>query len=573
MLNLRKNGVYKTYFFDFALFFILFLLTAGTSLAATAADLKEPVNIQVEVSALNFRTGPATSHRLLQPLPLGTPLQALFCEKDNWLLVRLADGRTGWVDGQYTSFSPDLVDKLPPAQKGKARINVNLLNVRLGPGLNYQKIEQLELNTAITVYFCEGGWLLARLADGSCGWIAAEYTTPLTPASNSDEPANESTDSIINNPLAGSAIADPPASASQSLPLQTVDQESGENREVTGGPYLVRINEDSLRLRAEPCLEGTPLATLPRDTILTAHQRTEDDWLQVTTADELQGWVAGWCTQQYAGQAGGVTTENYFRLATINADVLRVRQGPGLQYDQIGRISSGSHVLALKEQNGWHYVRLPDGSYGWICGDYATVKNIASRGETGNSSSLTQAITVVLDPGHGGKDSGATGHSGLKEKDVNLSVALHLANLLRAQGFNVILTRRDDQYIALAERVAIAEKAGADLFMSIHANASLNNKSASGTETYYYPNKESSPQSFFLASLAQQEVSAALNLPSIGVKKGSLHVLRETRMPAALVELAFLSNAVDETILRSEECLQLAAGALYRSILRYYNLL
>ncbi|MGI6308855.1 MAG: N-acetylmuramoyl-L-alanine amidase [Dethiobacteria bacterium] len=553
MQNKRKFAEHKQRFFYSALFTVILLIIIGTAFTVEAANTDNQVNIKVEVNALNLRTGPALTHTRLQKLPLGTPLQVLFREKENWLLVRLKDGCTGWVDGQYTSFSPGLVDKLPLITGEKALVKVNLLNVRLGPGLNYQKIKQLKLNATVTVYFHEGDWLLVRLADGTSGWIYTEYTTyaPSKSGGNQKQPAEK-------------LPTGSPETSPQPLPEQT----TGETRL----PYQVMISEKSLRLREEPNLEGTPIATLPQGTILTVQQKREDNWLQVTLADGRQGWVAGWCTQIYAGNEQGTVVENYFRLATVNADVLRVRSGPGLQYSQTGRIFSGNHVLTLKEQSGWYYVRLPNGNHGWICGDYATVKNIASRGETGTGSSLTQKITIVLDPGHGGQDSGATGCSGLKEKDVNLTVALHLANLLRSSGFNIIMTRTEDKNITLAERVTLAEKAGADLFISIHANASLNNKYASGTETYYYPNKETSPQSFFLASLVQQEVSSALKLPGIGVKKASFHVLRETHMPAALVELAFLSNAVDETILRSEECLQSGAGALYRAVLRYYNL-
>ncbi len=565
MLNNRKF----TYFFHYALLPFILFLTMMATCTAGAANIKEPVNIKVEVNTLNIRTGPAINHTCLQKLPLGTPLQVLYRDKD-WLLVKLNNGHTGWVSGQYTSFSTNMVDKLPPVLGEKVLVKVsggNLLNVRLGAGLNCKVIKQLGNNTAVTVYFHEGDWLLVRLADGSSGWIHAGYTTFVLP----DPGSNQYTGDIP----AGSQDANPQSLAEQTTGMENESniteleaKDKSEPLKEALLPYQVIISENSLCLREEPDLKGTPITTLPRDTVLTVQQETEDNWLQVTITDGQQGWIAGWCTQIYAGKG-----ENYFRLATVTADVLKVRSGPGLQYEQTGRVFSGNHVLALKEQDGWHYIRVPDGSYGWICSDYATVKNIASRSDTGTGRTLTQAITIMLDPGHGGKDCGATGHSGLKEKDVNLTVALHTANLLRAKGFNVILTRSDDQYITLAERVTLAEKKGADLFISIHANASLNNKFASGTETYYFPNKDSAPQSFFLASLIQQEVSSSLNLPSIGVKKDSFHVIRETYMPSALVELAFLSNAVDETVLRSGECLQLAAGALYRAVMRYYNLM
>lgn len=579
MLNKKQfAGLWPCFFC--CLLLLLFLSSSmGTIFTTEAANEKSTLNINVEATALHFRTGPALSHSSLQTLPRGTPLQVLFHEKENWLLVRLENGRTGWVDGQHTSFSPAAADRLSPVIGEKVLVKLenpnSSLNVRTGPGLSYQKIEQLRNKSEVTVYFQEGDWLLARLDNGTSGWLHIRYTTYVPQKSGNLELENGAQSSPEQTANANTGkenegnVAKP-----DEFEKNTGEPEKKEGKEEgTRQPYQVSISEKSLTLREEPRLDGAPITLLDRGTVLTVQQKTEDDWLQVTMEDGRGGWVAGWCTQLHAGQEWGSTPGNNFRLATVNADVLRVRSGPGLQYSQIGRISSGNHVLTLKEQNGWYYVRVPDGNQGWICGDYATIRNIASRGEVGTGKSLTQAVTIVLDPGHGGYDCGATGHSGLKEKDVNLTVALHLANLLRTKGFNVVLTREKDKYITLEERVALAGRAGADLFISVHANASSNNKFASGTETYYFPNKDSSPQSFFLASLVQQEVPAALNLPGIGVKKASFHVLRETNMPAILVELAFLSNAVDETILRSEECLRSAADAIYRAVLQYYNLI
>ncbi|NMB34925.1 MAG: N-acetylmuramoyl-L-alanine amidase [Firmicutes bacterium] len=563
-MRVRKAVDLFPLFFCCALLLIFIAMAAGAAFPAEAAGGEDPVNIKVEAAALHFRSGPALSHDHLQTLPRGMPLQVLLHENEGWLLVRLKDGRTGWVIGQHTGFSPTMADKLPPVIGEEARVRVNQgpLNVRLGPGLNFQIIKQLSKNTAFTVCFHEGSWLLARFADGSSGWVHIDYTTYNPQGPGSDNPAGDSPEG-----------PEDPEKKSDSSPEQTAEAGMAldtDNEEKTREPYQVSISEDSLRLREEPCLTGKPLIILSRGTILTVRDKTEDNWLQVSTSDGKHGWVAGWCTQLHAGEEWSLNpaADGAFRLAIINTDVLRVRSGPGLQHAQTGKVYLGDHILVLKEENGWYHIHLPGDSYGWICGDYATIKNIASRG----GKPLVETITIVLDPGHGGQDCGAIGCTGLKEKGVNLAVALHTANLLRNKGFNVTMTRNEDKSVALAERVAIAERTGAALFVSIHANSSAGNKNASGTETYYCPGKNISPQSAYLASLVQRELCSALNLPDRGVKKDSFHVLRETCMPAVLVELAFLSNAADENILRSEECLQKAAEALYRAVLGYYNL-
>lgn len=544
------------------IFYISFILaavfTAVLTTPSAAEAVSSPVNIKVEVNLLNLRVGPSITHTRVQGLPSGTPLEVLFRERE-WLLVKLKDGSTGWVDGSYTNFSPGMADKLPPVIGEKAAITGSLLNIRLGPGLNYQRINQLPQNSTITVYFHEGDWLLAGLSDGTSGWVYRQHTSfiPKAPETKTEK---------ISQPAEKPELL----SSQQQTPVKEGEQY----------PYKVIVTASPLRLREQPGLNNTPVGEIPRDTILTVLHRTKEDWLQVQLPDGRQGWIAGWYTQKLEGNEEN-KEDTVFRLAAVNVDVLRVRSGPGLQYSQIGRVFSGNHLLTLQEQNGWYYVRTPAGDYGWISGDHAAIINVVSQGISGpqpvNLSFAgpglpSRNITVVIDPGHGGQDHGATGFSGLKEKNVNLTVSLYLAELLKSRGFNVVMTRQNDTKITLAERVALAERVNADLFISIHANASPNNKFASGTETYYFQNKETSPQSFYLASLIQQEVSAALKLPSLGVKKAPFHVIRETSIPSALVELAFLTNAADETILRSDDCLRLAAEALYRAVLRYYNL-
>jgi len=548
---------YRKLFFLSLIWTVLFILMIPAA-SSVAGAVSSPVHTEVQVNLLNLRTGPSTAYTRIQGLPSGTPLEVLFQEKE-WLLVRLKDGTTGWVDGKYTGFTSNLADKLPPVIGEKATVTVNLLNVRLGAGLNYQRINQLHLYDTVTVYFHEGDWVLIRLGDETSGWVYREYTS-FTPQAAGTEP---------QIPDINAASETPPSAPHQQLTSAEEEEQY---------PYHVIVTSTPLRLREQPQLNSTPLGELTKDMVLIVLDKTKEDWLQVELPDGRQGWVAGWCTQKLEEDNKNSEkkgTDPLIRLAAVTADILRVRSGPGLDYTQIGRVFCGNHLLIQQEQNGWYYVRTPTGQYGWVSSEYTTPVNIVSRG---NSSAKAydvtqyQNITVVIDPGHGGQDKGATGISGLKEKNVNLTVALYLEELLRARGFNVVMTRKNDTSLTLAERAALAEKAKADLFISIHANASLNNKYASGTETYYYQNKKTSPQSLYLASLIQQEVSAALKLPSLGVKKAPFHVLRETSMPAALVELAFLSNAVDETILASDHCLKLAAEALYRAVLRYYNL-
>jgi N-acetylmuramoyl-L-alanine amidase len=225
---------------------------------------------------------------------------------------------------------------------------------------------------------------------------------------------------------------------------------------------------------------------------------------------------------------------------------------------------------------------------------------------------LTRALglkirRIVIDPGHGGHDTGTLGPEGIEEKNVVLNVALRLRRLiLRKLGCQVVMTRSTDKFIPLEERTAIANEDGADLFVSIHANASRDPE-ARGIETYYLnfttdpealavaarENATSEQSVFQLQSLVRKialsekidesrdfakvvDHQLTLHLdedgdrqPDRGIKKAPFVVLIGANMPSILVEISFLSNPHDERLLRRPRFRQEIAQALYDGIARY----
>lgn len=147
------------------------------------------------------------------------------------------------------------------------------------------------------------------------------------------------------------------------------------------------------------------------------------------------------------------------------------------------------------------------------------------------------AFTVVLDAGHGGSADGAV-YEEVKEKDITLTVTLRAAELLEEKGYNVVLTRGEDVYMDLYDRCDVANNVGADIFVSIHANASSTNPDFQGTFTYSYPG---STRGEDLASHIQRAVVGELGSVDRGLLTNDYVVLRETTMPAALLEMGFMS--------------------------------
>ena len=168
---------------------------------------------------------------------------------------------------------------------------------------------------------------------------------------------------------------------------------------------------------------------------------------------------------------------------------------------------------------------------------------------------------VVIDAGHGGSDPGAT-YAGIKEKDLNLKIALKVNDILKNKGINTYLTRSDDTFIPLYDRANIANDSNAALFLSIHNNAF--NMSENGTETLCYPSDKSRQ----FASIVQKNLISTLGTKDRGIiNRPNLVVLHATKMPAALAEIAYITNDGDRKKLQDEQFLDKAAAALADSIM------
>ncbi|MCP4574405.1 MAG: hypothetical protein GY838_18805 [bacterium] len=209
--------------------------------------------------------------------------------------------------------------------------------------------------------------------------------------------------------------------------------------------------------------------------------------------------------------------------------------------------------------------------------------------------------TVVIDPGHGGHDVGAVGRLGILEKDVNLDVARELRRFLRRESdLEVVLTRERDEHVELADRAEVANRADGDLFLSLHCNSWFN-EGARGLETYFLSPARSDwaksveatenaahgepedvefivwelVQNRFIASssrlaeIIQTDVSADLGLPDRGVRQAGFRVLVGAYMPAALIELGFLSHPQEERRLGESDYQRRLAAAIGRALLNY----
>jgi len=285
--------------------------------------------------------------------------------------------------------------------------------------------------------------------------------------------------------------------------------------------------------------------------------------------------------------------------------------------------SSSSHrkksryaaTTAASDTAGHHsYDSRSDDSRSYDLRSESRLNSREARPTAAGNRSLTRALglkigKIVIDPGHGGHDTGTIGPNGLLEKDVVLDVAKRLGRLLESRlGAEVIYTRRDDTFIPLETRTAIANRERADLFISIHANSSRDSD-ARGVETYYL-NFTSSPDALEVAARenavseksiyelqdlvkkialkekieesrefagdVQESLYGGLarnnaHLRNRGVKKAPFIVLIGANMPSILAEISFVSNPTDERKMETSEHRQRIAESLYRGVAKYAN--
>lgn len=174
------------------------------------------------------------------------------------------------------------------------------------------------------------------------------------------------------------------------------------------------------------------------------------------------------------------------------------------------------------------------------------------------------AKKVFIDAGHGGTDSGAVGVNTLLEKNINLSVATKVSELLKNQGIEVKLSRTNDTTLSLNQRTSAANSWKADCFVSIHCNAY--NGAASGIETYSYNTSVNN-----LATKIHEEVlKTGAYIKNRGVKTAGFYVLKHTNMRAALIELAFIDNTEDAKILTQKQ--DVLAEGVARGICAYLGI-
>ncbi len=247
-----------------------------------------------------------------------------------------------------------------------------------------------------------------------------------------------------------------------------------------------------------------------------------------------------------------------------NTVLVFVQPNPGVQIGELNQINSQTISLELKRSgriippiSGLPPLPIPNQVLFPDPNDPYRVPSRSTRIPSGR-------VVVMIDPGHGGKDSGALGIGGLQEKNIILPISQKLARILQQNGVQVILTRDSDYFVSLQGRVDLASRANADVFVSIHANSAGSERpDVSGLETYYYDS------GLGLARIVHNSILRSVNVKDRGVRRARFYVLRKSSMPSILVETGYMTGREDIAKLRNPQYQNQMAEAIARGVLQY----
>ncbi|PAV31500.1 N-acetylmuramoyl-L-alanine amidase [Virgibacillus profundi] len=337
------------------------------------------------------------------------------------------------------------------------------------------------------------------------------------------------------------------------------------------------VGTSILNVRAEPANNSSIIGLL-----------SEGD--QVVVFQEKYGWVQTY----YGGEEAWIAKHHLVPVSiteksshsvsqaasgkiTVSARSVNVRSGPGTDYSIIGSTYSGDTYNLVESSGEWHKVSLANGSTGWIAGWLTNSSDTEEVPSNTNSDNVVNVPTkqttdkslagynIVLDPGHGGKDPGAIGLGGIYEKDVITSTTGKVAEQLRNAGATVIVTRSGDYFVSLNERVRINNVYNTHAFVSLHYNA-YPIIAVNGVSTYY-----SSESDQNLARDVQASLASTVNMYDRGVMQADYRVLRYSNAPSILMELGFITNPNDLSIVQTADYQSKVAQAVTNGLINYFH--
>ncbi|MCD8502184.1 MAG: SH3 domain-containing protein [Bacillaceae bacterium] len=546
---------------------------------------------RITASTLNVRSEPNTNARRIGTLSHNATVDIFERNINNhWHKIRL-NNQWGYIHANYVTVTNEQTSTV-----GRATVNVSTLNVRSEASTGGRRVGTLSQGTTVDVY--EAGinreWLKIK-HNNNWAYIHGNFVTMINNSQNSNpNPSNDlSGVTVSRGKVTASSLNVRSTASTSGQRIGTLNQgsiveivETGINRHwlkirhnndlgyIHSGfvslldsesPNNVigkgRVTATTLNVRNAASTSGTRIGTLAQGATFEIFETgVNNHWLKIKINNQW-GYIHGdfvAITQEQTDRRETTTSKG-----RVVASSLNVREQPNGTSTRIGSLRNGTVVDIYDTVNqSWYKIKLNQ-QWGYIHRDFVTLINSSQL----DTSSLRNK-TIVLDPGHGGRDPGAVAF-GLRESDIVLDISLMLEEKLKAAGANVVMTRRTDTFVSLSQRRAIATNHSTDVFVSLHINSSTAN-TAHGTETYWN-RKHASANSKSLADSVHQQLILKLGTRDRGVREGNFEIIQHTQKPSILVELGFISNQNEANRLASKPFQEETAQAIVEGLVEYFN--
>lgn len=410
------------------------------------------------------------------------------------------------------------------ANENTVTVEAEILNVRYGPGLSHEVLTQVEEKERLHVLGEENKWYKVRLPNDQIGWVASW---------------------LVDN-----------------------------NKLMNKDPHFVRVTAPTVNIRQFANAESTILGAVHENTELQVLYK-DGSWLQILYMGQV-AWIHGDYTEKIEQTTQPEIIATSPSVVKTGDQRTNVRSAPSMEAEIILLADANTHFDYLETINGWHHVQITENQTGYIAESVSSLQEkevVATATNTppavqpvAKASSLAEA-TIVVDAGHGGNDPGAiSANQKIYEKDLALNTALLLKSRLEDAGSNVILTRQQDVYISLDDRVAISHQHNADAFISLHYDAMEQANTMSGTTTYYQVDAN-----LELAQTINKYLKTNGPLPNNGVRLADYLVLRENKQPAILLELGYMNHTHDTQVIDTPSYQATIVEAIYQALGEYYG--
>lgn len=393
-----------------------------------------------------------------------------------------------------------------------ATVQTIALNVRQEPTVNSPILSQVHREDRITIQDKKNNWYKIQLPDKTTGWVA---------------------DWLI------------------------FEGESGPYTSLPG----VLIKSD-VELKKSPSEKSKTLDTLKRKTHITVNLEL-NGWSRVLVDDEI-GWIPS--------DTFSIKKKDFpkWKEATplfIATETATLYEKPKQKAAIKTALAYGDTLVAMEKlEDEWYKVKTKDGQTGYLKQWQLTEQKL-SKDDKKPDTPLAEYV-VMIDPGHGGNDPGASSNDGKYfEKDMTLATAKTIKNELNKHGMSVLLTRSKDEIVPLKNISAKSNESHADAFISLHYDSTENPNEGSGTTTYYR-HKSGKP----LAKAVNDQIAGRLPLPNRGYGNQDYLVLRENEKPAILIELGYMNNDLDAKYARSKDYHKRVAESIYNGLLEYFEI-